>query len=330
MNLTERRNRLRELIAGDHLVRPATVFDAISAYSAELVGYEAGFMAGPTTAAAVLGAPNHYLAMLTATELAQQVRRVVRACDIPIVVVAEHGYGNAIHVMRTVEELEAAGASAITLDDPSLPFRYGKSSQIGFQAWPGSGKRIHNPWKVLPLAESVGKMRAALEARQDKSMMIIGRTRSLAVGGDVMVGAEGALEDAIERIKAFEDAGVDAVFVGDIHTREELEAIGAAIKVPIFLNSASRFRLVKEGMTPDQILWANGVRLNVVPSFPFWASVKAIYETQKAMLGMKDGQVPQELEDARLTPELQAQLIKHARYVDWSKRFAGADEDVSD
>jgi oxaloacetate decarboxylase len=327
LNLTERRNRLRELIAGDHLVRPATVFDAISAYSAEMIGYEAGFMAGPTTAAAVLGAPNHYLVMLTATELAQQVRRVVRACDVPIIVVAEHGYGNALHVMRTVEELEAAGAAAITLDDPSLPFHYGPAGKIGFQAWPGSGKRKHNPWEVLPLDESVGKIRAALAARQDSSMMIVGRTRSLAVGGDVMVAREGAIDDAIRRVKAFEAAGVDAVFVGDIHTREELEAIGASIKVPIFLNSASRYRLVAEGMTPDQVLWANGVRLNVVPSFPFWAAVKAIYETQVAMFGMRDGIVPKELEENRLTPELQAQLIKHAKYVEWAKEFGGADED---
>ena len=121
MTVTQRREGFRAILAGDQCVTPAPVFDAISAQMAEDLGFEVAFMTGPTASAAVLGAPNHFLALLSATELAQQVRRICRACTIPVVAVAEHGYGNALNVMRTVEELESVGVSALTIDDPALP-----------------------------------------------------------------------------------------------------------------------------------------------------------------------------------------------------------------
>jgi carboxyvinyl-carboxyphosphonate phosphorylmutase len=308
MNVTERRERFRDLLAGDHLVFPAQVWNPVSAQIAEDLGYEVGFVAGPMSAHALLGAPNHYLLLLTATELAQHIRRISRASSLPLLTVAEDGFGNALNVMRTVEEFEAAGASALTLDDPVLPFRFGnEAADIGLETW-------EQPWREFtPIEEQVGKIKAALEARLDKSLVIVARTRALAPGG------EAALNDVLQRVAAYERAGADALMVGDIHTRAELEAIHAATSLPILMNSASSLRLVDEGESDDEVLLANGVRFRNTGNHAYWASVKATYDALSAMRDIKDGRVPDVV--PRISPELKARLSRLDRYAAWSKRF---------
>ena len=117
MLLSERRQRYRRVLAGDSCVYPASVFDAMSARMAESLGYEVGMLAGSIASAAVLGAPD--LVVLTLTEFAEQIRRVTRAGSLSLMVDADHGYGNALNVMRTVEELETAGVAAF--DDRRHP-----------------------------------------------------------------------------------------------------------------------------------------------------------------------------------------------------------------
>ena len=118
MNPTPRRERFRSILAGDRCVYAASVFDPISARIAEDLGFEAGMLAGSVVSGRVLGAPD--LVVLTLTELAQQVRRVCRAGELALMVDADHGYGNALNVMRTVEELENAGAAGLTIEDTLL------------------------------------------------------------------------------------------------------------------------------------------------------------------------------------------------------------------
>ena len=103
MNATEKRNKLRAVLAGPRLVSPATVFDALSARVAESVGYEFGILSGSVCAATVLAAPD--LALQTLTEFADQVRRITRVSNIAVFTDADQGYGNALNVRRTVEEL---------------------------------------------------------------------------------------------------------------------------------------------------------------------------------------------------------------------------------
>jgi len=107
--------------------------------------------------------------------------------------------------------------------------------------------------------------------------------------------------------------------VGDIHTREELEAIHAATSLPILLNSASSLRLVAEGESDDEVLLANGIRFRNTGNHAYWASVKATYDALSAMRDIKDGKVPDEV--PRISPELKAQLSRLDRYAEWSKRF---------
>ena len=119
MLLSERRQRFRQVLAGQECVHPASVYDPMSARMAQSLGFQVGMFAGSIASAAVLGAPD--LVVLTLSELADQARRITRASDLSLLVDADHGYGNALNVMRTVEELESAGVSALTIEDTVLP-----------------------------------------------------------------------------------------------------------------------------------------------------------------------------------------------------------------
>ena len=122
MNHTQQRERLRKLMAGTQCLSPASVYDPLSARVAEAVGYEIGMLAGSVASNTTLAAPD--LIVLTLTEFADQVRRIMRASDLSLIVDADHGYGNALNVMRTVEELQHAGVSAMSIEDTALPTRF--------------------------------------------------------------------------------------------------------------------------------------------------------------------------------------------------------------
>src|SRR6201996_6493003 len=149
MDWTDRRERLRAIIAGPRCIYPASVYDAISARIAEELGFEVGMLAGSIASFAVLGAPD--LIVLTLTEFAAQAYRINRAGKLPLMVDADHGYGNALNVMRTVQELETAGVAALMIEDTVLPRAFGERKPT-----------------VISLEEGVGKMRAALAAREER------------------------------------------------------------------------------------------------------------------------------------------------------------------
>ena len=159
MHWTDRRERFRALLEGDECIHPGSVYDAISARIAEDLGFEVGMFAGSIGSLSVLGAPD--LIVLTLTEFAQQAYRICSAGNLALLVDADHGYGNALNVRRTVEELESAGVAAMTIEDTVLPTPYGQTG---------------GP-ELISLEEGVGKMRAALEGRQDPSLVIAGRTQ---------------------------------------------------------------------------------------------------------------------------------------------------------
>ena len=185
MLLSERRERYRRVLAGDACVYPASVFDPMSARMAESLGYDVGMLAGSVASATVLGAPD--LVVLTLTEFAEQIRRITRASSLSLMVDADHGYGNALNVMRTVEELETAGVAALTVEDTLLPAAFG-----------GEGVGL------ISIPEMLGKLRAAVAARQDPSLAIIGRTSALRHGG---------IDEAVRRLQAYQATGVDAFFI---------------------------------------------------------------------------------------------------------------------
>ena len=197
MHLSLRRERLRKHLAGGECVRPASVFDPVSARIADSLGFEFGMLGGSVASAVILGAPD--LAVVTLTELADQCRRIARASDISLVVDADNGYGNALSVMRTVEELEDAGVSGMTIEDTALPQSYGRQGSE----------------ELISVEEMTGKLRAAVRARRDPATVLIGRTHALAAT---------SLDDAVERVKAIDATGVDAVFLLGVKSLDQLEA----------------------------------------------------------------------------------------------------------
>ena len=198
MTPTERRIRYRNVLAGPDCIHPASVFDPVSVRMAEAAGFEIGMLAGSIASATVLGAPD--LVVLTLSEFAEQIHRITRASSLSLMVDADHGYGNALNVMRTVEELEAAGVSALTIEDTLLPPRFGRKQ----------GEEL------ISVPEFVGKLKAAVAARQDASLVIIGRIAALRSEG---------IQGAITRANACADAGVDGIFLTGAQAREEIEAI---------------------------------------------------------------------------------------------------------
>jgi carboxyvinyl-carboxyphosphonate phosphorylmutase len=244
-----RREALRAILSGDHCVRPASVHDALSIRIAEDIGFEVGMLGGSVASLAVLGDPD--LTLITLTELAEHVRRMSRAASLPVLVDADHGYGNALNVRRTVEELDAAGAAGLTIEDTLLPQAFG-------QAKP----------QLISLEEGVGKMKAALEARRDPSLVVIGRTGAAGIT---------SVADAVARAQAYETTGVDALFFTGIKTRADLEAIVAATRLPIVLGSPG------DEISDGDYLGSRRVRIAVQGHAPIAAAVQAIHETLQAI-----------------------------------------------
>jgi oxaloacetate decarboxylase len=258
MAFRQRRERLRSILGGSACTRPGSVYDATSIRIAEDLGFELGMFGGSVASLAVLGDPD--IALITLTELAEQMRRMSRAAHLPVLVDADHGYGNALNVRRTVQELEAAGAAGLTIEDTLLPQAFGQAKT-----------------QLISLEEGVGKMKAALDGRSDPSLVVMGRTGAASISG---------MDDAIARAKAYEATGVDALFFTGVTSRGELEAISAATRLPVVLGGAP------EDMSALDYLASRRVRIALQGHAPFAAATQAVYETLKAL---REGTSPKNL-----------------------------------
>ena len=258
MNWTQRHARMRAILEGEACIYPASVHDPISARLAEDIGFEAAMFAGSIASLAVLGAPD--LILLTLTEFADQALRINRAATLPLLADADHGYGNALNVLRTVQELEAAGLSALTIEDTLLPRPFGDGTV-----------------RPLSIDEGVGKMKAAVAARTDPAMAILARTGAITMTG---------LEDTLARIRAYEKVGVDGIFLSGVRTRAEVEAVHATTKLPILFGA-----LVPE-IDDKHFLASHGVRFALQGHAPFMAAIEAVRATMQAL---RDGVKPGDL-----------------------------------
>jgi oxaloacetate decarboxylase len=275
------REALRAILSGFNCIRPGSVYDAISIRIAEDLGFEVGMFGGSVASLAVLGDPD--VALITLTEICEQMRRMSRAAALPVLVDADHGYGNALNVRRTIEELETAGAAGLTIEDTLLPPAFGETKT-----------------QLISLEEGVGKMRAALDARRDCSLVVVGRTGAVSIT---------SLEDAIARAKAYEACGVDALFFTGIKAKAELEAISAATRLPLILGGAP------ESMSDLGYLREQRVRIALQGHAPISAATKAVYETLKAL---REGTPPKDL-TGLASAELSASV---AREVEVNARLA--------
>ncbi|SEF20180.1 carboxyvinyl-carboxyphosphonate phosphorylmutase [Amycolatopsis pretoriensis] len=244
--------RLRELLAaGEPVVAPGA-FDALSARLVEAAGFPAVYMTGFGTTASLLGRPD--VGLLTMTEMVQAAGRLRQAVEVPVIADADTGYGNALNVIRTVREYEAAGVAAIHLEDQVAPKRCGHLE----------GKR------VVPAATMADRVRAAVAARHDPDFLLIARTDARAVEG---------LDAAIDRARRYRDAGADMLFVEALQSEAEIERVADVFRgVPLLFNWA------EGGKTPPlgrNRLRELGFRLVICPI----STLLAATEAMRAVLG---------------------------------------------
>ena len=237
----------RSLKKSGQLVMPG-VYDALSTQIATKTGFEVIFISGYSLAATMLGEPD--FGILTQTEMLSAAQRICSVTDLPVIVDADTGYGNAINVIRTVDELIRIGAAGMFLEDQVWPKRCGHMK----------GKQ------VIPLEEQLKKLQAAIDAKRNRDFFIVARTDARQALG---------LNDAITRGIAFKKAGADAVFIEAPETKEEMLEIARRVPGPLVAN------MLERGVTPlmgPQELRDLGFDLVVWPLAPLYSVAKSLNE----------------------------------------------------
>jgi 2-methylisocitrate lyase-like PEP mutase family enzyme len=228
---------LKNLLARPQPLLAPGIYDALSALVAEQSGFEALYLSGASIAYTRLGRSD--VGLTTATEVAQTLAHITERVRLPVIVDADTGFGNALNVQRTVRDFERAGAAMIPLEDQGFPKRCGHLD----------GKT------VVPAAEMVGKLRAALDARRSSETLILARTDALAIEG---------LDAALERAERYLETGVDALFIEALRSPEQMKAACGrfASRIPLLAN------MVEGGKTPilsAQELGQVGFRIVIFP-----------------------------------------------------------------
>jgi carboxyvinyl-carboxyphosphonate phosphorylmutase len=239
--------RLRALLAGDAPLLAPGAYDALSARLIEQAGFDCAYMTGFGTTASLLGRPD--VGLLGGAEMAGQVRRLAQAIDLPLIADADTGYGNAINVVRTVQDYEQAGVAGLHIEDQILPKRCGHMD----------GKQ------VVPVEEMVGKVQAAVEARRDPDLVIIARTDARAMEG---------LDAALARARAYRAAGADLLFVEALQSVEEIEIVARELA-----DAQLVFNWAEGGKTPPlpyERLTELGFALVLMPITTLLASTRAM------------------------------------------------------
>jgi 2-methylisocitrate lyase-like PEP mutase family enzyme len=235
------------LSAKGQLIMPG-VYDALSAKIAARAGFEVIFITGYSLSATLLGEPD--FGLLTQSEVVAAAQRICAVVDTPVIVDADTGYGNAINVMRTVQDLSRAGAAGMFLEDQVWPKRCGHMK----------GKQ------VIALDEQLKKLRAAVEAKQGSDFFIVARTDSRQALG---------LKEAITRGLAFKEAGADAVFIEAPESKEEMKEIARQVPGPLVAN------MLERGVTPlmgPKELKELGFDLIVWPLAPLYSAAQSLTE----------------------------------------------------
>ena len=234
------------------------VYDALSAKIAERAGFELAFISGYAVSATYIGEPD--IGLLTQTEIVERARRICRGVEMPIIVDADTGYGNALNVARTVRELIDAGAAGCFLEDQQWPKRCGHMR----------GK------KVVGRGEYLARIRAAVDARRDADFFIVARTDAIADGG---------LDEAVARAEAARAAGADATFIEAPRSPDELTAVGRRAPKPTVAN------MVEQGRTPlrsrDELA-ALGFQLILYPLTGLFAAARALETAYGRLLAEGD------------------------------------------
>ncbi len=292
------RPTLRQLFATEEIVLAPGCYDALGARLVETAGFAAAYMTGFGSAASLLGRPD--VGLMSLTEMVDNARRIVQAVDIPVIADADTGYGNAINVIRTVREYEAAGVSAIHIEDQAMPKRCGHMD----------GKQL------IPAQEAAAKIEAAVAARRSPDFVVIARTDARAVEG---------LPAALERARRYREAGADMLFVEAPQSTFEIEAVADAFPdVPLLFNYA------EGGKTPPvshEFLRSLGFKLVLFPISTLLVATSAMRDVLARI--MRDGTPAEGIPSMPGFAEF-LQLIGLPEIRELDRRFAARDDQQRD
>jgi carboxyvinyl-carboxyphosphonate phosphorylmutase len=273
------------LLSKSTVTLAGNIFDPLSARIAQIVGYDLLVLSGSVGKASNLAAPD--VVISTLPDVQDHVRRVTRNTDIPIMVDAEDGFGNAVNVWRCVRELEAAGVSAIEIEDNVVPRQFG----------------VEDPG-LNAIATQVGKLKAAVAARTDSTTVIVARTATWR--------ADRA--HAVERIKAYATTGAEAFMLTGVKSKADIEATHqAAPNIPITVLGPP------PGVKDDARFCAdNNVKIIMLGNPTYLVAVKSIYDTLKFL---KDGGDADQLQAQQAGRELTRQVIRTDEFEQWQKDY---------
>jgi 2-methylisocitrate lyase-like PEP mutase family enzyme len=246
------RQKLRKLVSDKRYTMAPGAYDTLTARLVQLAGFEAVYLTGGGYARSN-GYPD--LGLLTMSEIVPWLNRTVEAVDIPVIADMDNGYGNSINVVRAVREFEKAGVSGFHLEDQVAPKKCGHYE----------GKEI------VSAHEMTGKIKAAVDTRRDRDLIIIGRTDARQIEG---------LQAAIDRANAYLEAGADVAFVEAPQSVDEIAAIPKAVKGPVLINI---FEGGKTPVVPAQKLEAMGYRIGIYPSQTHRAAIRAAQDVLKIL-----------------------------------------------
>ena len=284
--MSRARERFRSVLAGSTCSLAANIFDPLSARIADMLGYEVCVLSGSVGKAANLGVPDIVLSNMS--DVVDHCRRITRMAAVSLMVDAEDGFGNAVNVRRTVQEMEAAGVSAIEIEDNVVPKRF----------------NVRNPGLVSK-EEQVGKLQAAVAARTDPSTVIVARTSAL---------AECPLEEALDRIRAYATTGAEALMLATVpHGRADITAVHQATSLPLCVLNPP-----PEARNDAAFLAANGVRILMLGNPTYAVAVQAIYDSLKRL---KEGTAAGGFKELQAPPELLRAVNRTEELMRWQQEY---------
>ena len=279
------RELFREVLSRPSCTLAANIFDPLSARIAGMLDYEVCVLSGSVGKVANLGVPDIVLSNMS--DVVDHCRRITRIADVCLMVDAEDGFGNAVNVVRTVREMEAAGVAGIEIEDNFVPRRFNVAD-------PG----------LVSTEEQVGKLGAAVAARTDPATVIVARSAALGLC---------PLDEALERIRAYSQTGAEALMLTGSRSREQIEAAHQATSLPLcVLNPPADARNDRD------FLAANGVRILMLGNPTFAVAVQAIYDSLKHL---KDGGAMEALVDRMAAPELLRQVNRTDEFVALQEKY---------
>lgn len=266
--------------------------DALTARLVQQAGFEAVYMTGFGATAVRLGTPD--IGLMTQTEMTTHARDMVRAVDIPVIADADTGYGGLANISRTVREYVQAGVAAIHMEDQTMPKRCGQLAGV----------------TVIPRAEAVNRLKCAVSVRGNSDMLIIGRTDALSAT---------SMEDALDRAKAFQQAGVDLVFIDGVKTIRHAEIIAENIQGPKII------AIIEANETVDlSLAHLEQMGFSIV-LYPLSALMSAVFAVSETLNELRKSGTTRLRKSAMTEYGDFSLLVNHGYYTDLERKFGGGE-----